>query len=162
MPSAKRIVPELQRVDVGDILPAVPGTRDAFIAREVQPGRALILVVPIQTATEDPDNKRRMSGPLRVSWALVLESLGSEATRLLSRGRVSSSWLAAAPASSARPSKAIFIERIYGLLARMPWGLMAPFAKTGHYLMESRMLRGIKMRAEREWANTSRAAGNGR
>jgi hypothetical protein len=44
--------------------------------------------------------------------------------------------------------KPIFIERIYGLLAKMPWFIIAPIALTGHAIMEGKMLKGIKRRAE--------------
>ena len=146
-PSAKRIIPELQHIEVGDIMPAVPNSKDAFIIREIQIGKALVLVVPIMTAVEDTDTKRRMASPLRVSWALVLESLNSERTRLISRGRISTDWLAYSSVANKKP---IFIERVYGLLKKMPWFLMQPIATLGHYFMESRMLRGVKMRAEKQ------------
>src|SRR5689334_11462678 len=69
-PSANKIIPGLQHIEVGDIMPAVPNTKDAFIIREIQIGKALVLVVPIMTAVEDADTKRRMKSPLRVTWAL--------------------------------------------------------------------------------------------
>jgi hypothetical protein len=146
-PSAKGIIPELQHIEVGDIMPAVPNSKDAFIIREVQIGKALVLVVPIMTAVEDTDTKRRMTGPLRVSWALVLESLNGERTKLISRGRISTDWLTYSRVSNKKP---IFIERVYGLLKRMPWFLLQPIATLGHYFMESRMLRGVKVRAEKQ------------
>ena len=146
-PSAKRIIPELQHIEVGDIMPAVPNSKDAFIIREIQIGKALVLVVPIMTAVEDTDAKRRMASPLRVSWALVLESLNSKRTKLISRGRISTDWLTYSGVANKKP---IFIERVYGLLKRMPWFLMQPIATLGHYFMESRMLRGVKVRAEKQ------------
>lgn len=144
-PSAIRIIPGLQQIKVGDIMPAVPNSKDAFIVREIQIGKALVLVVPIMAAAEDADTNRRMTTPLRVSWALVLESLDEERTRLISRGRISPMWLAYSAVPNKNP---IFIERVYRLLSRMPWFLMQPIATLGHYFMESRMLRSIKTRAE--------------
>lgn len=47
------------------------------------------------------------------------------------------------------PREPILIERVYGLLAKMPWSLLLPVAGFGHYLMTSRMLRSTKRRAER-------------
>jgi len=47
--SAHRIVPKLQHVAVGDVMPALPGSRNAFIVSEVVPERALVLVVPHQS-----------------------------------------------------------------------------------------------------------------
>ena len=146
-PSAIRIIPEFQHIEVGDILPAVPNSKDAFIVREVQIGKALVLVVPIISAAEEADTKRRMRSPLRVSWTLVLESLNDERTMLISRGRISADWLTY---STAANKKTIFIERVYGLFGRMPWFLIQPIATLGHYFMESRMLRGIKTRAEKQ------------
>jgi hypothetical protein len=42
-PSADRIVPELQRVEVGDIFPMTPTADDGFVVRAVDPERALVL-----------------------------------------------------------------------------------------------------------------------
>jgi hypothetical protein len=71
VPSADRIVPELQRVEVGDLFPWTPNATDGFIVRAVEPERALILggdAVP-------------------VIWALVLQPIDEATTRLLTRGR---------------------------------------------------------------------------
>ncbi len=71
VPSADRIVRELQRVEVGDIFPWTPAANDGFVVRAVEPERALVLggdAVP-------------------VSWALVLEPVNETSTRLLTRGR---------------------------------------------------------------------------
>ena len=146
-PSAKVIIPELQDIKVGDILPAVPGTKDAFIVQHVMPGKAIVLVVPIKTALEEPNPFRRMEGDLRVSWTLALEYIDEKHTRLISTGRISKDWLSQSMVSpfSKRP---IFIERIYRFLAKLPWSIMLPLATTGHTLMEYQMLRGIKWRAE--------------
>ena len=50
----------------------------------------------------------------------------------------------------------ILIERIYSLLALMPLPLMLAVAFTGHYFMESRMLRGIKNRVEAQASRLAR------
>jgi len=146
VPSAHRIVQELQQVEIGDIIPAVPESKDAFIVREIQVNKALVLVVPIKQAEEDPDTIRRMKGPLRVSWALVLQPLDHGRSRLISRGRISKQWLS--PSQPASAKRQIFIERVYNLMAIMPWFLLIPMALAGHYFMEHRMLRGIKSRVE--------------
>lgn len=90
VPSARRIVPELQHVAVGDVMPTLPGARDAFILSEVIPERALVLVVPLQpnaagsAAVPDP------SAPVaRVNWAIVLEPMDGGHTRLITRNRIS-------------------------------------------------------------------------
>ncbi len=60
--------------------------------------------------------------------------------------RPSTTWLTAL--SSGSPGRLILIERIYAVLARMPQPLMLAAASFGHYIMQARMLRGIKRRAE--------------
>lgn len=150
IPSSIKIIPELQHITVGDIMPAIPGTKDAFIIQEIHINHAIVLVVPIQTSVEEQDPLKRMSGPLRVSWVLALQPNGDGSTRLISRGRISRNWLAHSLADSTLPKKLIFIERIYSLLAMIPWQLMLPIAMAGHTFMESRMLRGIKQRAEKK------------
>jgi hypothetical protein len=72
-PSAERIVPELQAVEVGDVFPWRPADRDGFIVREIEPDRALVL--------------DGTPPPLRVSWAFVLRPLDETTTRLIARCR---------------------------------------------------------------------------
>jgi hypothetical protein len=153
-PSANRIIPELQHVTVGEVIPALPGAQDAFIVSEVVSERALVFVVPLQLAAADSATASGSSVPaaLRASVALVLERMDQGRTRLIARGRISEDWLAPQGAQTITPGKPSLIERIYGLLAKMPWSLLLPVAGFGHYLMASRMLRGIKRRAERRWA----------
>jgi hypothetical protein len=147
-PSARKIIPDLQHIEPGSIMPAVPGSLDAFIVREVHPGKALVLVVPIMTVLEDQDIQRRMKSPLRVSWTLALETIEDGGIRLISRGRISPDWLINSASGTVSSKRPIFIERVYKLLAKIPWSLMVPMAMTGHYIMESHMLHGIKWRAE--------------
>jgi deazaflavin-dependent oxidoreductase (nitroreductase family) len=84
----------------------------------------------------------------RVNWAIVLEPMEHGHTRLIVRNRISQEMFDSWGADSVSPGKPIFIERVYGLMAKMPWSVLMPFAGFGHYLMASRMLRGIKRRAE--------------
>ncbi|HJW15982.1 MAG TPA: hypothetical protein VJ499_02630 [Flavisolibacter sp.] len=147
MPSAKKIIQELQHVETGDIIPAVPKSKDAFIVREIQLNKLLVLVVPVQSAAENHDPVTRMKGPLRVSWALILEPIDDGSSRLISRGRMSKQWLKPSPTDVIRKPQ-FFIERVYNALSKMPWFLLMPLAMTGHYFMERRMLRGIKLRVE--------------
>ena len=148
-PSVKQIVPELQNIAVGDLIPAVPNTKDAFIVQKVIPGKAIVLAAPVQAAIEEPNPFKRINGKLRVSWLLALESLDNRKTKLTSRGRISNEWLTPFRMVSPSPERQLFIERIYGLLSKMPWFAMLPIALIGHSIMESRMLRGIKRRAEK-------------
>ncbi len=133
-PSATEIIPALQHVAPGDLLPSLPGVKDSFIVADIQPARDLILSVPAA------------GGGLVESWEFFLEPLAQRRTRLLVRGRVSSQWPAGGaekPVASPRP-----IERVYALLARLPRWLMGPVALFGHGIMQARQLRGIKRRAE--------------
>lgn len=152
VPSARQIIPALQHIAVGEIMPALPGTQDAFVVESVIPERALVLVVPFEPLPTRSAPAAGSPGPgPRASWALVLEPLTRRRTRLIVRSRIAQDWLAPRPTGPSA-SKPIFIERIYGLLATMPRPLLLPVAGFGHYLMESRMLRGIKRRAEAHWA----------
>jgi hypothetical protein len=71
VPSADRILPQLQQVQVGDILPQTPTAEDRFVVRAVEPERALVL----------GDAAGSMS------WAFVLEPVGATGTRLITRSR---------------------------------------------------------------------------
>jgi PPOX class probable F420-dependent enzyme len=71
VPSADRILPQFQQVQVGDILPMTPTAEDRFVVRMVEPQRALVL----------GDDGGSMS------WAFVLEPVGATGTRLITRSR---------------------------------------------------------------------------
>jgi hypothetical protein len=136
-PSARSILPEYQHVAAGDILPALPGMKDVFLVTAAEPPCRLVLTVPDATFGS------------RVSWEFSLKPADHGHTRLIVRGRVSPHWLAAAaPDSAIAHHQPIFIERVYGLLARLPRPLMLAIAGFGHSLMHVRQLRGLKSRAE--------------
>jgi hypothetical protein len=65
------MVPEFQRVEVGDIFRQTTTAKDRFVVRAVEPERALVL----------GDN----AGSL--SWAFVLERIDETSTRLITRFR---------------------------------------------------------------------------
>jgi hypothetical protein len=72
VPSADRIVPELQHVEVDNLFPWTPDANDGFIVKAVEPKRVLVLGGD--------------AGSLyRVIWAFVLEPLDESHTRLLTR-----------------------------------------------------------------------------
>lgn len=72
--SAEEIIPELQRVEVGDLFAGTPKAHDGFLVARVEPERALVL-----TAS---------AGDLyRAAWAFVLEPLDDHTTRLITRSR---------------------------------------------------------------------------
>src|SRR5690606_27040984 len=70
-PSATRIVPQLQAVVPGDIMPVVPRATDAFVVAAVDPPRDLVLTVP--------DGH----GGHAVAWEHVLEQVLGGRTRLI-------------------------------------------------------------------------------
>jgi hypothetical protein len=110
VPSAERLIPDLQRLAVGDILPARPTGKDGFEVLRIEPERALVL--------------KGLSPEWAGTWAFVLEPLGDERCRLITRYR------AAYPSSR-------------GL------SLMLPVFRAAHAFMEGKQLRTIKDHAER-------------
>jgi len=73
--SADRIIPELQHIAVGDVLPWKPTGNDGFKVLRVEPERALIL------GSTAPS--------FEGTWAFVLEPIGATQTRLVTRYRAS-------------------------------------------------------------------------
>jgi hypothetical protein len=134
-PSSTSIVPALQTVIPGDIMPAVPGAKDAFVVAAVNPPRDLVLTVP--------DGH----GGNAVAWEHVLEPFDGGRTRLIVRGRASSHWLDLARRKPPAGRRRIFIERAYAVLATLPHPLLIGFAAIGHRIMEARHLRGIQRRS---------------
>jgi hypothetical protein len=72
VPSADRIIPELQHIEVGDILPWAPTADDGFIIRGIEQERALVL-------GEETGS---------ISWTFFLEPIEGTGARLLTRVRV--------------------------------------------------------------------------
>ena len=143
-PSASRVVPELQTVVPGDVMPALPGATKAFIVASVDAPRDLVLTVPDGC------------GGNAVAWEHVLDSIPGGRTRLIVRGRASAHWLDLARAQPPAGHHRVFIERAYAALAMLPHPLLSTFATAGHRIMEARHLRGIQRRstASRETGST--------
>jgi hypothetical protein len=74
-PSAIRIVPELQRIAVGMVFPALPNAADGFTVLRFKPEQFLVL------AWTSPERV-----PI-VTWAFVVEPVAEDATRLIARAR---------------------------------------------------------------------------
>lgn len=152
-PSATAVLPTLQQIDVGAVMPSLPGARDSFVIASYTPDRDLVLTVP------------RPDGKAGVSWEFYLQPELPRGTRLLVRGRVSRAWPAGMQAEAApRPKRPI--EFVYAVLARIPRRVMFPIALFGHDAMQARQMRGIKRRAEgtitsrpARWARMAAAAG---
>jgi uncharacterized protein DUF998 len=134
-PSARRVVPELQTVVPGDVMPAVPHATDAFVVASIDPPRDLVLTVADRY------------GATAVAWEHLLEPVDGGRTRLIVRGRASSHWLDLARAPTPAGHRRIFIERAYAVLARLPRPLLIAFAGVGHRIMDARHLRGIQRRS---------------
>jgi hypothetical protein len=80
-PSADRILPEYQRLAVGDIVPDGPPGTARFIVAEVEPGHLLAL--------HDPDGTHIPNTSF--SWVFVLREINAGMTRLLLRTRATHS-----------------------------------------------------------------------
>ena len=87
--SAREVHPELQRVRVGDVLPATPDGEDGFEVLTLDPARALVL-----GGLYDADAKRQRAFDAprpehywQATWAFVLEPLDAGTTRLHVRAR---------------------------------------------------------------------------
>jgi len=74
-PSATRVMPELQCVDVGTLFPALPDATDAFVVAALQPRHFIVL------GAHAPD------GSWLVTWSFVLERIDTNRTRLITRAR---------------------------------------------------------------------------
>jgi proline iminopeptidase len=82
VPSADRVIPNLQHIAVGDILPATPQGDDGFAVLRVDPERELTLGSPNLL----PGGKS-WGTPYDATWSFDLEPVGSDATRLIVRTR---------------------------------------------------------------------------
>ena len=125
--SAERIVPELQGLKVGDV---VPLSRDGGLrVVTIEPERVLVLhdLIDIRAGRPiDPDGPKPEQW-FAWTWAFILDERSGNETRLIVRVR-----------SDGRPRGRMLAM---GHLIEIP-----------HFVMERGMLRGIKERAEREAA----------
>lgn len=78
-PSAARILPELQELAAGLVMPALPGATDGFEVITFEPDRFLVL-------------GWREGGAQLMTWAFVLEPLEQGWTRLIARARGSARY----------------------------------------------------------------------
>lgn len=134
-PSADRIIQDYQQLVPGDVLPCLPGERDAFVVEVIKPPCDLILTVP------------SVNGPI-TSWEHLVEPIGAGCSRLIVRGRVAHDWKRMARNAHTDGYHVVFIEYVYRFLGRLPGYWLIAMAGFGHRFMESRNLRGIKCRAE--------------
>jgi hypothetical protein len=130
--SADHVVDELQDLQPGDEIWATPDGTLAFAVHSLEPGRALVLNGPLDRTDPFSLSRTAFSGaaldPVRASWAFVLAPLAgapgaAPATRLLVRFR------ADYPPNPLSSLAGAFLEPV-------------------SFLMERKMLLGIKQRAE--------------
>jgi hypothetical protein len=119
MHSAERIIPGLQKLAVGDIIPAQPKSPDGFAVLRLEPERFLVLGDPGLL----PGAARSGGPPWRTTWAFVLEPIGATATRLTVRAR------------------AFYAPGLALAAVRVALGL-------AHEVMERRQLHNLRRRAE--------------
>jgi len=141
--SSFKIVPELQDLNVGDLVPTFPG--GGFVVSRLEPNRALVLYLDTDLvreqaeaakaagATEGPANIRATGAIMEntqpaefsASWAFILDELPGGKTRLIERFRVR-----------------------FGETDK-PWTRFTlPFMGFGVFVMMRKQLLGIKERAE--------------
>jgi len=116
--NAKRIVPEWQSLRSGDVLWLHPKAPPLPVLL-VEPGRALVVGGVLEEEGDDSPKNARAG-----TWAFVLKELDTAATRLIVRIR----W-------NTKPS---LLNWIYS------YGVLEP----SHFIMERKMMLGIKRRAE--------------
>jgi proline iminopeptidase len=125
-PSAQRILPEFQSLEVGDILPSRPNRPDGFQVLVIESPKLLVLgaYFNLRRLRSLPWEQARPRAYLRSTWLFLLRSAGENRTRLLVRVR--GIWHPAILHYSINP-------------------LTAP----AHVIMQRRQLLNLKIRTER-------------
>ena len=123
--SAWEILPDLQHLHVGQIIPTEPAGTDGYEVLSIDPERSLVLggLFDVANKKQVVFNSPRPDRCWHVTWAFVLEPLGAEETKLLARARADFQ-----PAS-------------------MKW--KAAWMGPVHHFMQKEQLRNLKARAER-------------
>jgi hypothetical protein len=121
--SSRELVPELQKLEVGEIIPATPDSNEGFEVLEVQPEHTLVLggLYDSGAAKQLSFHAPRPEHYWHVTWAFVLERLDESSTRLHVRAR------AAFPDSGQ---------------------LHALYMRPVHHFMQRRMLEELALRVE--------------
>ena len=132
MLNAERIIPELQDLRRGDQVSLAPGGAMPMTVMVLQPNNALVLASRVESENDIPVPGDYLRGEIASTWAFVLHPLDDTTTRLIIRFR--SDWQ---PSLVASLMNAVVLEPV-------------------HFIMERRMLLGIKERAEREYARRRR------
>jgi len=131
VPSADRIVPDLQHLKVDDFVPSTPSGRLGFTVAAIEPPRTLVFRATLLITsrgpvmgTPDDVSQRNRYAYVDSTWAFVLDELDAGTTRLIVRTR-----------AAYRPRLWI---GLFNLLVGEP----------AHFVMQRKQLLGIKQRAE--------------
>jgi len=121
--SVERILPELQNLQIGELIRLGPQGYPCFAVAVVDPARALVLIsADPQTGTPGKHNPQPGKGYSLATWQFTLKPMSENTTRLLVRQRLEHSpdltWV---------------------------WRLTEPVG----FVMERKMLIGIRQRAEK-------------
>jgi proline iminopeptidase len=123
-PSARSIVPELQNLKVGDILPSRPSRSDGFEVLRLEPPNLLILGAYFNLMGLEGMawGKERPRAYLRSTWVFIVRDAGGGKSRLVVRAR-----------TIFRPRLLHACDIVFG---------------PGHVLMQRKQLLNLKTRAE--------------
>jgi hypothetical protein len=152
--SATTVNPAWQHLAIGDVMPAVPGSRDAFVVMDFTPGKMLLLGVPIVTTVGDA----RESSPASThtsyprTMVYVLEETPDHHTRLITRGRGGDVPPLPSP-KAGKPFLGRFAapsELVVTIIMKLPTPVMAFLYRLVHFIMDQRHLVGIKQRVGRQ------------
>ncbi|NMC78347.1 MAG: hypothetical protein GYA59_03210 [Chloroflexi bacterium] len=126
VPSAERIIPEHQTLNIGDTVKAMPQGDFGFPVAILQPNRQLTLAGTLNTRTGQPANPNdpQLSEYFCGNQTFVLNPVGPRATRLIFRMRID--W-------NATPLNNLAYK-----------GMVEPIS----FVMGRKMLRNLKRRAE--------------
>lgn len=146
--SASTIVPALQHLAIGDVMPAAPGARDAFRVVDFIPATMLLLGVPAANIARGADETPASASTYDRSWVFVLEETPNHHTRLMTRGRMGNVELGSP--RSEKPRFAAPSEFLYAIMMQLPRPVLGFLGRLVHFIMQRKQLVGIKQRAERQ------------
>jgi len=150
--SATTINPAWQHLVIGEVMPAVPGSRDAFVVMDFTPGNMLLLGVPMVNTAGGAGETAASAPAFIMSWVHVLEETPAHHTGLITRGRGGDVPPLPSP-KAGKPFLARFAapsELVVTIIMKLPRPVMAFLYRLVHFIMDQRHLVGIKQRAKRQ------------
>jgi len=130
--TADDVIPELQDLKVDDFISFAPQDGAGMRVAAIDPERSLVLFAPDPHFAEALQQQAEEPGfEMECSWAFVLEPVDEGQTRLIVRFRMS---------TTADP---------------VPAGIFSGVLEPVHFIMERKMLLGIKERVERDLESRS-------